>query len=96
MWISKNRKKVTYSVKFIKELITYLNGLQTNEAKDFVYRLSVDKSNLPQMSEEEIFLRSLTEAERQRMLSKESCSKDSETLNMLKELSEERNSDNKK
>lgn len=94
MEISKDKSKVTYSIDFIKELIAYLHSLNTYESKTFAFKLAVDESKIPKMNEKEIYLRSLTSAERKAMLYASSVPKDSDTLKILRMLEAETNSDN--
>lgn len=94
MKLSDDKRHVTYEVETIQELLHYLNSLHTNAAKDFIRRLSIDKSRIPAISEEERRLRLLTEAERRAMLYGASLPKDCETLQILRKLSRDTNSDN--
>lgn len=94
MRLSDDKKYVTYEVEVIQELLRYLNSLHTNTAKDFICRLSIDKSRVPVINEKERNLRLLTEAERRAILYGASLPKDCETLQILRKLSGDTNSDN--
>ena len=93
MKLSEDRRYVTYEVEIIQELLHYLNSLHTNTAKDFICRLSIDKGGVPAISEEERCLRLFTEAERKAVLYGASLPKDCETLQILRKLSRDTNSD---
>lgn len=84
--LSKDGKYATYELKFVQEIMHYLNEVDTDKSKELLRKMICPNPRKSDMSEEESRLRSMTRAERNTMLYGASLPKDSETLQILRKL----------
>lgn len=91
--LSKNEKYVKYEVNFVREIMRFLKEIDTDKSRELLVKMARPCPKKPNTSEEELYLRSITKAERKAMLYGASLPKDSETLKILRMLEPETNSE---
>lgn len=92
--LSEDGKHAIYELKFVQEIMHYLNEVDTDKSKELLRKMICPNPRKSDMSEEESRLRSMTRAERNAMLYGASLPKDSETLQILRKLDESVKSEN--
>lgn len=83
--LSKDKEYAIYELSFVQEIMHYLNELGTDKSKELLQRMICPVPR-EDMSEEELYLCSITSAERKAMLYGASLPKDSEALKILRKL----------
>lgn len=91
--LSEDRKYVTYELELVQEIMRYLSGTGTGKSRQLLSKMIYPCPENSIVSEEELYLRSLTNAERKAVLYGASLQKDSETLKILRTLVPETNSE---
>ena len=91
--VSKDGKCVTYDLKFVQEIMHFLEEVNTDKSKKLLQRMICPNPRKP-LSEEETTIRCMTHHERVAALYGSSLPKDSEALKTLKMLCESTKSEN--
>lgn len=89
----KKPESVTYDLKFVQEIMHFLEGVNTDKSNKLLQRMICPNPRKP-LSEEEATIRCMTHRERVAALYGSSLPKDSETLKTLKMLCESTKSEN--
>lgn len=92
--LSEDKKYATYELKFVQEIMHYLNEVDTDKSKELLRRMICPNLRKSDISEEERRLRCMATSERKAMLYGASLPKDSETLQILRKLEESVKSEN--
>ena len=90
--LSEDKKYATYKTEFVREIMHYLEKLDTDESKE-ILRKMIHPYPPKIMSDAQVRYHAMTEKERQAVKWALSLEKDSDALNTIKKLSLFKNSD---